>query len=251
MRHMHATFSFFKAGQGSFYGGRILQPETNQVFTIVYDCGTSPFVKGNSQSLNNEIDYFKRMPHYLANSNDIDLLFISHLDYDHVSGIKRLLVEFNVKNIILPYIDKNNRQFFLASISDENDPDNNLTLEDYTTFIESPDLFISENSKDEKAKIFFVKSDKRKDDDNYYDNYNPDSQLENVYPRGTPAETKGEFTGQNVEVYENNLQFFIGRYWEFTTYTKNVNDDAIQDLHNCLKGKLNIESTKSLTFDDL
>ena len=113
MRRIKAKFTFFKAGQGLFYGGRIWQPETNQVFTVVYDCGTSPFIAGNNQSLNKEIKYFKDGPDcFPRNNEEIDLLFISHLDYDHVSGLKRLLTEFKVKNIILPYIEKKHRQFF-------------------------------------------------------------------------------------------------------------------------------------------
>ncbi len=59
MRSIEAKFSFFKAGQGSFYGGRIYYPETNRIFTVVYDCGTSTFIRGNSQSLNREINNFK------------------------------------------------------------------------------------------------------------------------------------------------------------------------------------------------
>jgi len=39
-----------KSGQGLFYGGRIGQPETNQIFTVVYDYRTGPFIAGNNQS---------------------------------------------------------------------------------------------------------------------------------------------------------------------------------------------------------
>ncbi len=88
---MHAEFSFFKAGQGSFYGGRI-RSDFNKVYTVVYDCGTS----SRNHYLNEEIDFFKIQG---AKCNVIDLLFISHLDYDHVSGLKRLLKEFNVKKL--------------------------------------------------------------------------------------------------------------------------------------------------------
>jgi len=103
--HIKSKFCFFKAGQGLFYGGKIYCRESKQVFTIVYDCGTS----GRISNLYEEIDYFKRMNYYLEKDKEdkIDLLFISHLHYDHVSGIKHLLEKFKVENIILPYIDKN------------------------------------------------------------------------------------------------------------------------------------------------
>ncbi len=80
MKQIKAKFYFFKAGQGSFYGGRIWQQETNQIITVVYDCGTSPFIAGNNQSLNKEITYFKHIPHcFPMDNNEIELFFTSHL----------------------------------------------------------------------------------------------------------------------------------------------------------------------------
>lgn len=249
MRRMEAKFSFFKAGQGSFYGGRIWNHETDQVFTVVYDCGTSPFIAGNNQSLNNEIDHFKYSPHYFPLNNDeIELLFISHLDYDHVSGLKRLLTEFKVKNIILPYIDKEHRQFFLASISDNNAPDNNLNVDDYISFIESPNQFILQNS--ESTQIFFVKSNGKREIE--YLNSDDNNQSEYAYPRGTENQDEDELTGQtNVRKYDNNLQFFIKGYWEFTIYSQSVSQDAIDKLQDCLKKKLKIKTSDNLTLEDL
>lgn len=250
MRRMESKFTFFKAGQGSFYGGRIWQHETNQVFTVVYDCGTSPFIAGNNQSLNNEINHFKNRPHYFPrNNNEIELLFISHLDYDHVSGLKRLLTEFQVKNIILPYIEKKHRQFFLTSVADNNDPDNNLTIDEYISFIESPSQFIVQNSNGTKQ--FYIKPNvKTEIKYQCYDNNN--NQSDNVYPRGTPNNDTIELIGQpNVSVYENDLQFFIKRNWEFTTFAKSVSETAIDKLHCCLKKKLNKNVTDDLSLDDL
>ena len=235
MRQMEAKFSFYKAGQGSFYGGRIWHQEINKVFTVVYDCGTSPFIAGNSQSLNNEITYFKYRPHYFPHNDEIELLFISHLDYDHVSGLKRLLTEFKVKNIVLPYIEKQYRQFFLVSFSENDDPDNNFSLNDYTSFIENPIQFILQNS--ESTKIYFVKPNGKTEI--AYQGYDDDNQSESVYPRGTTSTDIEELNNQpNVSVYENNLQFFIRRNWEFTTHVKGVNEEAIKKLHECLKNKL-------------
>jgi len=247
---MESKFTFFKAGQGSFYGGRIWQHETNQVFTVVYDCGTSPFIAGNNQSLNNEINHFKLRPYFFQRyNNEIELLFISHLDYDHVSGLKRLLTEFHVKNIILPYIEKKHRQFFLTSISDNNDPDNNLTIYEYITFIESPNQFIAQNS--EGTKQFYIKPN-GKNEIEYQGYDNNDNQSENIYPVGTENNDIFELIDQpNVFVYENNLQFFIKQHWEFTTFAKSVSETAIDKLHDCLKKKLHKKLTDDLSLDDL
>jgi hypothetical protein len=245
---MEAKFSFYKAGQGSFYGGRIWQHENNKVYTVVYDCGTSPFIAGNSQSLNNEITYFKYQPHFFTHNDEIELLFISHLDYDHVSGLKRLLTEFKVKNIILPYIEKQYRQFFLVSVSDNNAPDNNLSIADYISFIESPNTFIQNNSKE--SLMYFVTSNGNSGIE--YLGYDNDNQSENVYPRGTPNSEIEELNNQpNVFIYYNNLQFFIQRKWEFTTHVKSVSKLAITNLQNWLKKKLKKKPTVNFTLDDL
>ncbi|MCT4150288.1 MBL fold metallo-hydrolase [Elizabethkingia anophelis] len=253
MRSIEAKFSFFKAGQGSFYGGRIYYPETNQVFTVVYDCGTSRFIRGNSQSLNREINNFKNS-YFSTNNNEIELLFISHLDFDHVSGLKRLLREFRVKNIILPYIEKQYRKFFLASFSDTDAPNDDFSLDDYILFLENPANFIIQTSEDkEDIKIYFVKSDGiEKLDYQGYDDNNNDSQPDSAYPRGTPIENAEEYGNTaNINFYKNNLQFFIKRDWEFTTYVKNVNQTAINNLHRCLKKILGKRDDENLSLDDL
>lgn len=248
MRGMEAKFTFFKAGQGSFYGGRIWQHEINRVFTVVYDCGTSPFIAGNNQSLNSEITHFKYRPHYYPHNGEIDLLFVSHLDYDHVSGLKRLLKEFKVKNIILPYIEKQDRQFFLLSFFGDNDPDNSLSLDDYISFIESPNQFISLNS--ESTQVYFVKPDDKTEIE--YQGYDNDNQRGNAYPRGTLSADNVEFSNQpSTSVYENNFQFFINRNWEFTTYVKSVNKEAITKLDACIKKKLNKKTNEAFSFQDL
>ncbi len=254
MRTMKAIFSFFKAGQGSFYGGRIWDHETIKVFTVVYDCGTSHFIAGKSQSLNNEITDFKYRPCcFPCNNDEIELLFISHLDYDHVSGLKRLLTEFEVKNIILPYIGEEHRKFFLTSMPADNSPDNNnLSFADYSSFIDSPHTFIQNNSKNSGIKVFFVKSDSEPAKE--YQGFDKENQSEDMYPNGTPDEKteEKEFNKQEkVKVYENNLQFFIKQYWEFTTYSKSVSQNAIDKLHDRLKKILKKKAHEYLTPEDI
>jgi hypothetical protein len=254
MMLVESKFIFFKAGQGSFYGGRILLHGTDQVVTVVYDCGTSHFIDGNNQSLNNEINYFKYHPYYFPRNNNIELLFISHLDYDHVSGLKRLLNEFQVKRIILPYIEKECRQFFLTSISDNNDLDDNLTIEDYISFIDSPSRFIVENSSDKSTMQYYIKPNEKTEIT--YEGYD-DNPSDNIYPKGTTNNDRTEteivelMVQPNVFVYENNLQFFIKKDWEFTTFLKGVNTGAISKLHSCLKKEFKREEADNLTFEDL
>jgi len=246
---MEAKFSFFKAGQGSFYGGRIFSYENGKVYTIVYDCGTSPFISGNSQSLNQEIDFFKYSKAYYPHTDEIDLLFISHLDYDHVSGLRQILTRYQVKNIILPYIEKQQRQFFIISIGTDNKPDD-LSIDDYSEFLETPHTYIRETSKNKEIQLYFVVPNDK--EDILYEGYGNGDVPTEVYPMGNPYTGQNEFIDEEgVLVYENNLQFFIQRQWEFTTYVKSVNKIAISSLKNCLKIIVNKKQDEILDGEDL
>ena len=105
---LKSYFTFFKVGQGAFYGGRILDVFNQKIYTIVYDCGTRS--KGSKELIKESISIFGNCEYKWDYSwmktdgslDNIDLLFISHLDIDHVSGIESLLKTFNVKKIIMP-----------------------------------------------------------------------------------------------------------------------------------------------------
>lgn len=84
-------------GRGGLFSGYV---ETgHRSLRWIYDCGS--FNKQNE--LISEINKVRY-------SGDVDILFISHLDNDHVSGIDELLQQFNnvgrpIKTVMLPYLD--------------------------------------------------------------------------------------------------------------------------------------------------
>lgn len=246
---MEAIFSFFKAGQGGFYGGKILSHNNYQVYTVVYDCGTSPFIIGNSQSLNEEIDFFKGSSRRgFPETNEIDLLFISHLDYDHVSGLKRLLTEFKVKNIILPYIRKEHRHYFLISFENSNSPID-LSFDDYASFLDSPHAFSRETSDNAEVNLIFIDSNENFEVN--YQNYD-DTEAPEIYKKGTRSDDIEEFENENfVSTYKNNLQFFIQQKWEFTTFVKGIGEESISKLNDSLKKILGKKPEEKLTLENL
>ena len=67
--------TFHPVGQGAFYS------ERHNDFNIVYDCGTEWKNRGKKV-----ID--KTIQSSFSKEDVIDILFISHFDYDHVSKIK-------------------------------------------------------------------------------------------------------------------------------------------------------------------
>lgn len=115
---MIGQFKFYNVGQGCFYGGKI--EHKTQQFVLVYDCGSV----SAKNYLDDSINEFRK------EFSQIDLLIVSHLDKDHVNGIKDLIKGIVVKNIILPYLPLIDR-LALASIY------NNLD-EDYINFLNNP-----------------------------------------------------------------------------------------------------------------
>lgn len=74
-------------------------------FHWVYDCGSN-----QTDALNREIAL-------VAARGEVDCLFLSHLDSDHVNGIDRLLMATRVKEVVLPYLNDLDR--LIAAAKDD------------------------------------------------------------------------------------------------------------------------------------
>lgn len=100
-------------GQGAFYTERI--NTDGKTYNVVYDCGSTTAYKVNKGKpiLEAEIKTF-----YDKNEN-IDLLFISHFDYDHVNGLKYLKDYCNIKRVIMPLIPTAARWIYLSQLDDD------------------------------------------------------------------------------------------------------------------------------------
>jgi hypothetical protein len=84
---------FHPVGQGAFYS------ERHENYNIVYDCGCMSVSKGKkvvSQSFSKE--------------DVIDILFISHFDYDHISLIEDLKTTVKeIRNVVIPLLHRNEK----------------------------------------------------------------------------------------------------------------------------------------------
>ena len=86
----------FPIGQGCFHAGVIgLSDPNSEKIHYVYDCGSK-----KQSTLQNEIDFYK------TQTSLINSLFVSHFDFDHVSGLDRLLAAVKVKTVYVPYVDR-------------------------------------------------------------------------------------------------------------------------------------------------
>lgn len=88
---MKVTLTQHPVGQGGMMSG-MLQISGGKLHWV-YDCGSN-----QRESRNREIAR-------VARQGSVDMLFLSHLDSDHVDGIDRLLTSTSVKEVILPYLN--------------------------------------------------------------------------------------------------------------------------------------------------
>ena len=92
---------FHPIGQGAFYS------EQHENFNIVYDCGTEWKNRGKKS-----ID--KMIKQSFGKDDEIDILFISHFDYDHVSKIKVLRDHVKtIKKVVMPLLLESEKNLLL------------------------------------------------------------------------------------------------------------------------------------------
>jgi hypothetical protein len=79
-------------GQGGLHCGELTLG--HKPLRWVYDCGS------------NQADALKREISSIAEGDEIDLLFLSHFDSDHVNGVDLLLSQVKVHEVVLPYLNE-------------------------------------------------------------------------------------------------------------------------------------------------
>lgn len=80
---------FMPVGQGAFYIEKF-----SDDFTVVYDCGSYKSTSIVEKNIKNSIINTK-----------IDLLVISHYHEDHINGLEYIFKNFDVKRMLMPYMD--------------------------------------------------------------------------------------------------------------------------------------------------
>lgn len=91
-------------GHGGFHTQRI--KHRNQSINVIYDCGSR---NSKSQALKNSILSFIKELH--SDNASIELLVLSHFDFDHINGLEILsqacaVYNVQVKNIWIPLLDE-------------------------------------------------------------------------------------------------------------------------------------------------
>ena len=92
------SFNFRPVGQGLFYTGSLL----NGCYNFVYDCGT----ENNQNLIDKQIKCYQQEIACFSNpKSTLDFVVVSHLHKDHYSGLYKLVRNFKVKKIYLPYLN--------------------------------------------------------------------------------------------------------------------------------------------------
>lgn len=115
---------FHPVGQGAFYS------EKHEDINVVYDCG----------SMGNKNLASKIVGKSFNRGEQIDVLFISHFDEDHVNLIGHLKSKFPIKKVVMPLLHKNEKQLILAFARAN-------TEEAIIGIVDNPENFFGEETK--------------------------------------------------------------------------------------------------------
>ncbi len=117
-------------GQGGFSSGVLKTRSGSHVYSYVYDCGS------------NHTDKLEReLLEFYEQCKKINTVYLSHLDYDHVSGFDLLCGLFSdrIDEVVLPYLDQISRVFLYFQASSSG-----VVSGSYLAFLEDPVAWITQ-----------------------------------------------------------------------------------------------------------
>jgi metal-dependent hydrolase (beta-lactamase superfamily II) len=231
---------FYSVGQGLFYSSS-LSLDNNVSANIIFDCGSE-----NLELINNQIDNFPE--------KDIDILIISHLHFDHVSGLDYLLKKRKVNTVVLPYLLPEERM--LLRFNNFNRPNW------YNLFLSNPYSYLNEI--ENITRIVIINGDS--DGDEYSENFPEEFPPLNdnlIYEKRINIQLQNANENTRKEISENEHIYFNSKlslmkdkgfimvsnlYFSFFNY-KIDNNKKIRDFKNNF-AKSGITDIKSALKDD-
>lgn len=220
--------TFHPVGHGAFYTEKhVLEDQT---INIVYDCGSKTLEKQLPSIINNT---FKK-------GEEIEFLFISHFDADHVNGIEYLKTYCKIKKVVIPLIEDKDAILIIKAINTSTIGSNKLD-----TLIDSPEEYFP------GSEIIKVKAvNEGYDDDRYFAN---DLNNGGTIPSGSEiilhkssAENKWCFIPFNYN-YTERVNLFKDKIKEKGLIFNKLNNidyvqisqKTIKSIYKAIKGKAN------------
>jgi len=221
--------TFFPAGHGTFFAGYLISRTDHKVaFSWVYDCGSK-----RRSWLSDLIDSYKKpdfpRPFLPVDSREkIDMLCVSHFDADHVNGLEKLLSEFSVDTLVLPYLPLNTRLEIVLSLDLEAPDDTSAML-----FAIDPIGFLTDRGYLEKiSKVLFIKGSNSEGavpiSNGDFNPRGPDENSESIFRNvGTSINSDENYNleglGQSkVWALDDKSPVRIFGFWEFVFYNKEL-----------------------------
>lgn len=111
---MNMTRTFHPIGQGAFYSEEFYNSEKGCIFRAVYDCGSLKYCGLQRNSDGTPLkrkDIEERVVQAFPDGHGVDILFVSHLDDDHVNLIPCLkpFKDHQIRRVILPLLSAEER----------------------------------------------------------------------------------------------------------------------------------------------
>ena len=127
IRHIHPI------GQGAFYTERFVDDDNTTLANVVYDCGSNKTLSNSSK---------KMIEFTFCENDEIDVLFISHFDADHINGIRTLIDnKVNIRYVVMPLLAPDEIKFLSVIYDKVNRAD-----KDIQTLINNPKTFFGNNT---------------------------------------------------------------------------------------------------------
>lgn len=236
--------TFHKVGQGLFYSGQFITlDQLGETINYVIDCGTD-FAKEYQNLLLSEVNNYKKSI-LDKHKNFVDIMILSHLDYDHVSGLQYLLnSNVRIGRLFLPYLELGHR--FLLYY------DNKCTNEDkvalwYDEFILNPSLYL-DGKVDEI--IFITETNEylspRDNNEFYFDSQNKEK---NIIVNGVNDDHIADiekYSNYNLLISSNftkvkifsDCSLLVSSHIEFSFFRKPVDNKTLEDFLKNVRPKL-------------
>lgn len=107
-----STQTQWATGQGFFHTGAVASSERflHPLLTYVMDCGAI----GSQKPVSREIDALSTHPGYDVAARPFDVVFLSHFDWDHISGVRELHAKARPVRYVIPSTSRLERLYLAA-----------------------------------------------------------------------------------------------------------------------------------------
>ena len=246
-----ADLRFHPIGQGCFYTGELFSQ--NAKYRFVYDCGSNSIHTYIDRAI---VNFRRRL-----GDDPINLLIVSHYDYDHVNKIRSLITGKHVKRLIIPYVETIERLLIYTKADHGG--------EDYRTFLNNPLKYFADDDTFNIDEIIVIGAS---EDKQIFEPYVPieptdpktDRKIEfndAVFGKSSSVPSSSFFGSLGVEhspiirYYQIPFQVLLTPFWEFRFYLKERSNqlliDSFNQALNTTKIELNIGSYEDMFRDDV